>query len=229
MREKIIVGRQYKTNTCGTLEVVKLLEKRHVRVRFLDTGYEVTCHSSNLSAGKVKDPTQDKFKVGMVFSSNYGEFIIIKKTGRNCQIQFKNTGSIRTITSNNIETQNIKDNFARTVLGVGYYGDVDKTKPYWLKAKQLWNNIMKRCYSDKDPKGYKKFGVTVSDNWQCFANFLNDINKLDGFSNWLNEEGYELDKDIILPNNKIYGQGVCKFVPKADNLKEQHDRKLAKN
>lgn len=75
-------------------------------------------------------------------------------------------------------------------------------------AYQAWQRMLLRCYSQafvlKNPT-YK--GVTVSDEWLTFSVFRKW---------WLSHvvDGWEIDKDLLKPGNKIYSADNCIFVPK---------------
>lgn len=49
---------------------------------------------------------------------------------------------------------------------------MSKTKIY-----NVWNNMMKRCFNNKDPayKNYGGRGIIVSDRWLIFENFFEDM------------------------------------------------------
>jgi len=166
---------------------------------------------------------------GKVFVNNLGlEFKILKFIGTREQnpIQFLKSGYTRTATTTDIRSGEVKDHYSPSIYGVGCYGIPDKKKTFWKRAKQLWNNMLKRCYSEKDKKGY--YGkVTVDTRWLVFENFLEDISKLEGFNDWLNYKGMELDKDI-LGDSTVYSKHVCKFVTGAENRSEQGARRSRK-
>lgn len=154
------------------------------------------------------------------FFSNSGKrFIILSKTGKNCVIQFIDTGYIRRANIDNIKAGKVKDLLAKSVYGVGYYGDFEKVY-YWKKAKQLWQNMLKRCYCEKDSKGY--FGrVTVADDWHCFSNFIRDLRNLKNFEEWVSYKSggikYNLDKDLLFPGCTVYSKYTCQFITEAEN------------
>ena len=153
-------------------------------------------------------------------SNSTGAFIILEQSGQKCVIQFIETGTIKTANKSNIDAGKVKDPYYCTVYGVGYYGIFEKV-PYWKQAKQLWQNMLKRCYCEKDQKGY--FGkVTVDTRWHCFANFLNDLPRLENFDMWLKgqkQEGikFNLDKDFKFPGNTVYSALACSFISESEN------------
>jgi len=71
--------------------------------------------------------------------------------------------------------------------------------------------MLNRCYGkvhqDKFPT-YK--GCTVCDEWLVFSNFMLWMENQD----WV---GKQLDKDILIQGNKIYGPDTCLFVPEKIN------------
>lgn len=148
--------------------------------------------------------------------SNAGlEFNILKKDGKQCIIQFVETGSVRKANIDNIRAGKVRDLYQKTSYGVGWLGEYKRTG-YHVQAQQLWRNMIRRCYTD-DPKGYKAKGTTVDPRWHCFATFLDDIPKLLNFNKWLNKEGYQLDKDLLVPDSNVYSFETCSFVTEFEN------------
>lgn len=75
-----------------------------------------------------------------------------------------------------------------------------------------WTNLLMRCYSAKcQAKQPAYIGCSVCEEWHSFTAFKSWMMKQD----W---EGKELDKDLIIPGNKIYSPENCLFVTKAINL-----------
>jgi len=81
--------------------------------------------------------------------------------------------------------------------------------PFYLK----WTNILKRCYSKSVLQRYPTYrGCSVCEEWKTFSNFMA----------WMKSqpwEGKQLDKDILVPGNKVYSPETCVFVSgKLNNL-----------
>lgn len=153
--------------------------------------------------------------------SNSGkEFVILSRRGKSCIIQFTETGYVREANIDNARTGKVRDLYSPSVYGVGYYGEFSKVH-YWKQAKQLWQNMLKRCYCEADQKGY--YGkVTVDVRWHCFANFLIDIARLTNFNNWLqgqnsNSIKYNLDKDMLVEGCTVYSRATCQFITESEN------------
>lgn len=79
--------------------------------------------------------------------------------------------------------------------------------PYYRK----WSSMIERCYSEaclKERPSYK--GCTVTPEWLSFMTFREWMMTQD----W---EGNELDKDILIKGNSVYGPDTCLFVSQAVN------------
>lgn len=84
------------------------------------------------------------------------------------------------------------------------------------KTYTMWANMIKRCtpctYIQDHHQSY--IGCECDPSFIEYQNFAEWCQSQVGFG----IEGYELDKDILIPGNKIYGPDTCVFVPKALNL-----------
>ena len=107
---------------------------------------------------------------------------------------------------------NVKDNFYKSVCGVGYLGNTSTSKNKKVKhSYRIWLGMIRRCYDNKDLNKNKAYvGCTVCDEWLCYANFEKwyDDNYYE-----VNNEEMNLDKDILVKGNKIYSPNNCTFVP----------------
>ena len=80
----------------------------------------------------------------------------------------------------------------------------------------LWASMLERSFSDKFKTEHPSYmDVTCCDEWFSFANFLEWVNKEVGYSG--KQDGYQLDKDLIIKGNKTYSPDVCSLVPQAVN------------
>lgn len=81
------------------------------------------------------------------------------------------------------------------------------------KSYVSWYNMLKRAYC---PKGHVSrptyIGCSVADEWLEYQNFA------EWFENHeYGNRGYELDKDLLIPGNRIYAPDRCVFVPQQLN------------
>lgn len=96
----------------------------------------------------------------------------------------------------------------KLVLGVGILGTgKSRVNNKLTPAYSLWQNMIRRCYSGRD-KSYDS--SLVCEEWLYFPNF----------ESWFiknHREGCSLDKDILVPGNKLYSPETCVFVPHSLN------------
>lgn len=84
---------------------------------------------------------------------------------------------------------------------------------YQSKVFRDWKNMMRRCY-DPEHSHNSYADVTVCEEWLNFTNFyhwrLENDYELDG-------EDVQLDKDILIPGNRVYCPDGCMIVPASVN------------
>lgn len=106
-----------------------------------------------------------------------------------------------------------KANHKRSLLyGVGI-NDADYTTQPIINGVKIrcpfyvvWANMMKRCYCKKfQQRRPTYYDCSVDHKWHSFMNFRSWMIKQD----W---EGKQLDKDILIPGNKVYSPDACMFV-----------------
>ncbi len=77
----------------------------------------------------------------------------------------------------------------------------------------VWRTMLERCYCEKSlAKRPTYIGCTVHPDWhdyQVFAEWYN--------SQEFNGEGYCLDKDLLLVNNRVYHPNGCCLIPQSVN------------
>lgn len=71
------------------------------------------------------------------------------------------------------------------------------------KVYAAWNSMLARCYGSDHTQGYE--GVTVDPRWLSFMTF----------HDWFVAQGREgqVDKDLLVPGNKVYSPETCCVVP----------------
>ena len=75
------------------------------------------------------------------------------------------------------------------------------------KAYHAWSLMIERCYREQTLKSSPSyFDVVVCEEWRSFMSFRKW---------WVDNhvDGWQLDKDILVPGNKTYSPGTCIFVP----------------
>lgn len=151
-------------------------------------------------------------------SNNCGEFEIIEYVNKsNIIIRFTTTGREKTVHSSGIRSGSVKDKYLPSIYGVGFIGEGEfkpSHKSKLTKEYTTWSDMLRRCYDENrlsEKQTYK--GCKVCDEWHNFQNFAEWMSKQD-------YEGKDLDKDIKIKGNKVYGPETCTFVTHAENVIE---------
>lgn len=82
------------------------------------------------------------------------------------------------------------------------------------KTWKIWTGIIARC-TYPSATGWKYYGgrgITISDDWRIFENFLRDMGEC--------PLGHEIDR---INNQGNYEKGNCRWVTHADNMKNRGD------
>ena len=156
--------------------------------------------------------------VGKVCKSlNSGDFKIVKYNDyENVEIQFLKTGYETTVQLGSIRNGEVKDPYSPSVFGVGVVGTKYPSMINGVQTKEyeLWKSMLRRCYSDKYQKKYPTYeGCEVSNKFKSYEHFYEWCNKQIGFDN----DGFHLDKDLLIKGNKVYSEDSCVFIPQEIN------------
>lgn len=85
----------------------------------------------------------------------------------------------------------------------------------FTNAARLHNNMSNRCSSNSEQNNHPGYvGCSLSDNFKNFQFFAEWCNNQIGY-----KEGWHLDKDLLIPGNKIYSEDTCLFLPMEINKK----------
>ncbi len=120
----------------------------------------------------------------------------------------------------NFSRGQVRNPYDRTVmdmayLGVGKYITKDKNNKN-SREYMCWKHMIERCYVEKHSNKHKSYyGIcSICDEWLNFQNF----------AQWYEENKYDvnerlhLDKDILVPGNKLYSPNTCLLVPQRINM-----------
>lgn len=149
-----------------------------------------------------------------VYSTNScGDFTITRYVNANeVYIKFLDTGFVTKTKMTQIVRGCIKDKLKPSVHGVGILGDetIRDCRGELFKEYVVWAGVLGRCCNTmfKQKRTTYKY-CTISDNFKSYKYFREWCNKQIGFGN----EGWHLDKDILVKCNKVYGETTCCFVP----------------
>ncbi|MNQ57396.1 hypothetical protein D3C85_715520 [compost metagenome] len=157
------------------------------------------------------------FETGTIYpTSKWGDVRILKYTNhKNVLVEFLETGYQRTARSELILRGICEDITQPSVFNKGIFGEGPYSKKTHLKEYQLWMGLINRTYcGDFHVKYPTCVGTTVSENWHNFQEFAEWCQWQKGFKN----TQWELDKDLLSFNSKVYSSETCCFIPKALNI-----------
>lgn len=150
---------------------------------------------------------------GKVYPSNrFGDIKVLEyKNNKQVVIMFLNTGFIKEEAMGDIRSGHIRDNSLPTTCGFGYI-DIEGASigRNAIREYRLWNAMITRCYNENlrfKHESYKD--CHVSEEWRYLSNFKEWCNNQIGFD----QEGFHLDKDILVKGNKVYSPETCCIVP----------------
>lgn len=157
----------------------------------------------------------------VIQTKNCGPAVVVEyKNAKEITVRFEKTGTEITTTMRVLrrsEQPRLRDPLAPTVFGVGRIG----AGPYPAHdgtgadthAFSIWRAMLRRCYYEPERRPWRE-GQTVAPEWHDFQNFA------EWFEANYPQDGkpYQLDKDLRISNNKVYGPEACGFVTQAENL-----------
>lgn len=168
-------------------------------------------------------------RLGETRINNQGEvmFIVEYVNSQDITIQFKRTGEVVKCAYGTFVKGKVKSHFSASVFGVGVKG-VESSRDEngeLINSYICWKDMLSRCYSSKfQEKNPSYKGCYVCNEWLYYPNF----------KKWYDKNYYEidgkksqLDKDILVKNNKVYSPDTSMFVPQFINklfTKRQNDR-----
>ena len=78
---------------------------------------------------------------------------------------------------------------------------------------KTWYSMITRCYCAKlHARRPTYIGCSVADEWLDYQEFAQWFENHE-----YSDRGYQLDKDLLLPSNKVYAPDLCVFVPQELN------------
>lgn len=155
---------------------------------------------------------KEKYEGRVFNTNNYGDVVVLEYTNsRDITVKFINTSNVRKVFLPQLKSGKIRDNELKPVYKVGIMdipnavGTRDHPKSY-----VKWNAMLQRCYNENlRSKHATYYDCEVSDDFKYYSKFK------EWFENQIgsNQDGWHLDKDILVKGNKVYSAETCCFVP----------------
>ena len=136
-------------------------------------------------------------------------------------VRFTETGYEVETQSGSITDGRVRDKLYKHIYGVACLGNIVQTSEVYQEYN-LWSSMIARCYNPKKDnyKNYGAKGVTVCDRWLNFANFYEDLPKIENYNEELfRSHKISLDKDkkqFEKQDNKVYSLETCCFLTHAE-------------
>lgn len=171
-----------------------------------------------------------KYSQGSYIITNQGTVEVLKNLGTRPTkliVQFVSTGYITECRATNLVSNKVKDHRLPSVYGVGYLDGI-RVQPRGTEQRRiydLWANMLKRAYGGYD-KSYTD--VTVDKAWHSFKTFLNTFGDIPNYESFLNGDDVHLDKDLRVPENRMYSLQTCQFISAIENTTHARNKRWGK-
>lgn len=124
-------------------------------------------------------------------------------------VQFLATGNIVNVTVPRLLKGNFADWLQPKIFGVGFLGLGDYSPTVHKDAYHSWWQMINRCYNENDKGFIAGYNLcSVDELWHNFQNFAPFY-----LGDRFRQDKWHLDKDILIPGNKIYSKDTCVFLP----------------
>ena len=141
-------------------------------------------------------------------------------------VEYKNTNNIIVEFQDNYKTRvhtayrefqngRVRNPYYKEIYNVGMIGSKYSAKTPEYK---LWYSILTRCFDEKYKDREPTYNdATCCEEWLLFENFYEWLHSQPNFDKWLHNEGWAIDKDILIKGNKMYSPVTCCLVPRSVN------------
>lgn len=217
-------GEERLNNQGCLMRIVEYNNYRNIVVKFLDEYKAIirTRYECFLS-GQVKNPYFYKHRIGEENLNTQGCLmkIIEYNNSDDIIVEFQDEYKAKVrATYKWFLSGNIKNPYFPEVYGVGMIGNkypsvINKKQ---LKEYRAWCSMLCRCFNEKVKNRHKTYkDVTCCEDWLLYENFYEWLHSQDNFEQWLNNNMWAIDKDILVKGNKLYSPETCCLVPQNVN------------
>lgn len=213
---KYRVGQKYKDKYGNEAEIVNLV--KNLATFKWEDGVTRTCQTGVISAGtlmKEEDSRRmnPKIKPGSVWPTKDGSSLEVIELMKNQEVKIRFLEPVEYedfVSYGNILSGSIANKFKPSVCDKGFLGKY----PVDIKSKLYtsWSGMLNRVYNSVTDLAKINYGdCEVDDKWFYIGNYAEWFNKQVVKDKW------QLDKDLIVPGNRVYCKDRCVFLPREIN------------
>lgn len=181
-----------------------------------------------MSKKSLLEQKKEQYEGKIYPTKKFGDVVILEYiSGNKALIKFLNTGHIVEENWSSIRSGYIKDGSIPTTCGFGFI-DIEGASIGRVHTKEysIWNGMIQRCYNENIQQTHPTYKDCIVDvRWKYFSVFKDWCNKQIGF----NQNGWQLDKDILSKGSKVYSPETCCFVPNEINCALPSSKKVRGN
>ena len=212
----MFVGERFANKDGKWFQIAEYITGKKIKVIFDESGFEAIVEGKQIRLGNLEDKLTKYPQPGQRYETNLnGTLEILEyKNAEEVVVKFVETGFITTCEFCQVKRGTVKDLTLARVHGVGYIGDGPYSgykslgKANWAYLK--WSGMLGRCYAPMNEREAETYrGVVVWEHWHNFQNFAEWATNQIGYGN----EGWAMEKDLLVRGNKFYGPDVCCFLP----------------
>ena len=137
----------------------------------------------------------------------HGIEIIAYRKSIDIDIKFPDGTVLYNVDYGNLKNKSIKNPFKPRICDIGYIGTGIYNYADNLTAYRTWEGMLRRCYNEKHQNNFPSYkGCSVVKEWHNFQVFAEWF-----YKNY--KDDFQLDKDLTIIENKVYGPEYCSFIP----------------
>ena len=135
-----------------------------------------------------------------IVDGKYGKYEILElfndpETGNKlARIRFIDSGKERVISYTKAISGNVMNPDYATIAGVGIV-DIDINNDYFNRIYRMWSRLINKCYNPND-RAFPIYGgknITINEKWFRLSGFIEDLEQMENYNNWLNDSEYHLN------------------------------------
>lgn len=217
-KERVLIGEKYLDKNGEEISIIDKKSQNDITVQWSD-GETRSVNAYRIENRLVIRVNDNKHinptvKVGQIYINRQGSEIKVIEYENSTKIlvEIGETKYQQYVHAGNLISLNVHDKYAPSVAGKGIFGDavVDVKSQVYTS----WAGMLKRCYTfyeDKPRARINYEGCEVHEDFLYLPDYINWYGKQIVQPKW------HLDKDLLVPGNKVYSPDTCVFLPRALN------------